>query len=350
MPPPRVTAILLSPRAKAPTPQTCTHTFSTQPHRPRPNHPQHHHQRAHNLSKPHIYHFTTSTPRQAKEPNFYEILDIPIGATPAEIKKQFYALSLRHHPDRNRSDPSASQRFARISAAYNVLSNAQKRATYDRDHGLHAAPSYSHSASTPGHTHAHPMGSHSSYAGSRPASGLSKRRNAFHGPPPSFYEQGGYGATGRREERYTAGKAGPGAGAGAGGGAKAGAGFASAAGFGSGEGAAGKDADPEDWVGFIKRNPVHHFNARGHFRTQAAEDQRRRERRTRAAIEQHAAEHGAGVRTNGVADDTMQRFFIVTGILIFATGVTGFFKWPAATPHTADVVHGGKARQKEAFS
>ena len=95
---------------------------------------------------------------------------------------------MRHHPDRNRTDPNAGQRFARISAAYNVLGNASKRAVYDRDHGFHQV----HASAAPGHTHAHPMGSHSSYAGSRPASGLSKRRSAFHGPPPSFYEQGGY--------------------------------------------------------------------------------------------------------------------------------------------------------------
>ncbi|OQD85392.1 hypothetical protein PENANT_c010G05731 [Penicillium antarcticum] len=254
--------------------------------------------------------------------------------------EQFYALSLRHHPDRNRSDPSASQRFSRISAAYNVLSNAQKRATYDRDNGLHATPSHSHSSASPGHTHAHPMGSHSSgsYAGSRPASGLSKRRNAFHGPPPSFYEQGGYGSTGRRAETYAPGKAGAGA--------KAGGGFASAAGFDS-------SVDAEDWAGFINRNPLHHFNARGHFRTQAAEDQRRQERRrrqVRAAIREHA-EHESRSGGGSRADDTVVRFLVVSGILVVATGITGLFKWSAATATAADAAHGGKAtRRREAYS
>ncbi|OGE50418.1 hypothetical protein PENARI_c017G01372 [Penicillium arizonense] len=346
MPSPRVAAIFLSPLAKAPSSQTYTHTLSTQPLRPRPNQPQNHHQQTNRLSKPQIHNFTTSNPRQAREPNFYEILDVPITSTPAEIKKQFYALSLRHHPDRNRSDPDASQRFARISAAYSVLSNAQKRATYDRDHGLHAPPSYNpSSSSSPGHTHAHPMGSHSSYAGSRPASGLSKRRGAFHGPPPSFYDQGGYGATGRQGEGYSPGKAGSGAGAGAGG-------FASSAGFGdgSGTGAGRKDADPEDWVGFINRNPLHHFNARGHFRTQAAEDQRRRERRTRAgraAAQKHAAESGARAGFGGGGDDTFARFLIVSGVLVVAGGISGLFKWPAATPTAADVVERGKVRRRK---
>ena len=87
MPSPRVTAIFLSPRAKAPSPQTYTHTLSTQPLRPRPNQHQNHHQQTSCLSKPQIHNFTTSNPRQAREPNFYEILDVPISSTPAEIKK-----------------------------------------------------------------------------------------------------------------------------------------------------------------------------------------------------------------------------------------------------------------------
>jgi hypothetical protein len=82
MPSPRVTAIFLSPRAKAPSPH-----LSTQPLRPRPNQPQNHHQQTSRLSKPQIHNFTTSNPRQAREPNFYEILDVPISSTPAEIKK-----------------------------------------------------------------------------------------------------------------------------------------------------------------------------------------------------------------------------------------------------------------------
>jgi hypothetical protein len=50
-------------------------------------------------------------------------------------------------------------------AAYNVLGNASKRAVYDRDHGFHTAQ---HTSPGQTHTHQRPMGSHSSYAGSRP--------------------------------------------------------------------------------------------------------------------------------------------------------------------------------------
>ncbi|EAW10156.1 DnaJ domain protein [Aspergillus clavatus NRRL 1] len=245
---------------------------------------------------------TTASARYAagREPTLYEVLDVPVTATAAEIKKQFYSLSLRHHPDRNRDDPTASSRFARISSAYHVLSNAAKRSTYDREHGIaahHAAST--HSAANPGQ---HPMGSYSSYganlhtkggsyAGSRPASGLSKRRGTFRGPPPSFYAHGGYGRTARPP---------PGS-AGAAGGAR--------------------DEDP---TSFLHRNTVHHFNARGHFRTQTAEDTRRQERRTR--------EMGAAMNEQyiGRAGDFALRFVVVCGILLGAGAMTGWLRWPTS--------------------
>src|SRR5690349_123485 len=50
-------------------------------------------------------------------PNHYATLDLPTSAGPAEIKKQFYALSKKYHPDVN-PDPTASERFVKISEAY----------------------------------------------------------------------------------------------------------------------------------------------------------------------------------------------------------------------------------------
>jgi curved DNA-binding protein CbpA len=232
--------------------------------------------------------------------------------------RQFYALSMRHHPDRNRTDPDASQRFARISAAYNVLGNASKRAVYDRDHGFHTAQ---HTSPGQTHTHQRPMGSHSSYAGSRPASGLSKRRSAFRGPPPSFYEQGGYGGTGRQGQGWAAGGA-------------------AGSEFRAGAGAGAKHADPEDWEGFIHRNPLHHFNAQGHFRTQAAEDRRRRERRRGARrMEEERVEREPGV------DQTISRFFLCSGCLIVMLVVVDLWR---SVPKAVD---GKKTKkQREALS
>ncbi|KAJ5787254.1 hypothetical protein N7457_002244 [Penicillium paradoxum] len=307
MPPYRVPAILLSPHTTI-SPSSIHRSIPTAPLRP-----QLHHHRPRPPQRPTISCFSTSNPLQAKEQNFYEILDIPTTATPAEIKKKFYALSMRHHPDRNRTDPDASQRFARISAAYNVLGNASKRATYDRDHGFHHA----HTSSSQGLSHKHPMGSHSSYAGSRPASGLSKRRTAFYGPPPSFYEQGRYGGTGRQEQGF-------------------------AAGFSAGSAKHDPKYDPEDWEGFIRRNPLNHFNARGHFRTQAAEDKRRRERRTREG--KRRIDEG-WVDPEPSKDRTVGRFFICSGILMLTLVVVNV--WRAAP----NVVEGKKVRKrKEAVS
>ncbi|KAF7719122.1 Uncharacterized protein PECH_001751 [Penicillium ucsense] len=235
---------------------------------------------------------------------------------------KFYALSLAHHPDRNRDDPTASQRFAKISSAYSVLSNTHKRATYDRDNGFHHAHGHAHP-----HGRTHPHGSHSShsanvhkggggYAGSRPASGLSNRRGTFRGPPPSFYAQGGYGATGRTSEGYAAGKAGFGAGAGAGAGPNP-----------TGTTNNAKPNDPDDDpLGFIDRNPLGYFNARGHFRTQKAEDERRRQRVTRARM---AAREKADMDVSSVAggDFGLVRFVVVCGILVCAGAMTGFWSW-----------------------
>ena len=110
-----------------------------------------------------------------------------------EIKKQFILLSKRHHPDKNPNDPTASTRFVQISEAYHVLSVPEKRAQYDEQ--LHA---------TTKRSRWHPQGSYSSasYAGSRPATGLNKKRSTFRGPPPSFYNSGGYGKQGAKRGEY----------------------------------------------------------------------------------------------------------------------------------------------------
>ncbi|KAI0012686.1 DnaJ-domain-containing protein [Xylariaceae sp. FL0662B] len=130
--------------------------------------------------------------------NHYEALKLDPGATPSEIKKSFYTLSKHHHPDHNRSSPHASRRFMRISEAYNVLSIPAKRAAYDRDTlQLHR---HGHGHAHHGHHHGHRQGSYSSTnpAGGRPASGLSRRRATFTGPPPSFFRSGGWGAQGAK--------------------------------------------------------------------------------------------------------------------------------------------------------
>ena len=132
--------------------------------------------------------------------NHYETLQVAPTADAKEIKKQFYALSKKNHPDHNKDDPAASTRFVAISEAYHTLSVPEKRAQYDAH--LHQAER--RSGWGRGGVGAHPRGSHSSasYAGSKPATGLNKKRGTFRGPPPSFYNSGGYGSHGAKRAEY----------------------------------------------------------------------------------------------------------------------------------------------------
>lgn len=62
----------------------------------------------------------------------YEVLGVGKGATPEEIKAAFRKAAQQHHPDKNPGDPSAAVRFKEINAAYQVLSDPQRRTMYDR--------------------------------------------------------------------------------------------------------------------------------------------------------------------------------------------------------------------------
>lgn len=63
--------------------------------------------------------------------DYYKILEVSKSATAAELKKAYRKLSLKYHPDKN-SSPDASDKFAEISVAYDVLSDAEKREVYNR--------------------------------------------------------------------------------------------------------------------------------------------------------------------------------------------------------------------------
>ncbi|TFF94958.1 molecular chaperone DnaJ [Candidatus Thorarchaeota archaeon] len=66
------------------------------------------------------------------EDDYYDILGVSRNATEAEIKKAYRRLAKKHHPDRNPDDKSAEERLKKINEAYEVLSDSEKRANYDR--------------------------------------------------------------------------------------------------------------------------------------------------------------------------------------------------------------------------
>ena len=68
---------------------------------------------------------------------YYEVLSVERSANEDELKKSFRRLAMKFHPDRCPDDPAAQEKFKEAKEAYEVLSDAQKRAMYDQ-HG-HAA-------------------------------------------------------------------------------------------------------------------------------------------------------------------------------------------------------------------
>jgi curved DNA-binding protein len=66
--------------------------------------------------------------------DYYEILGVARDATPEAIKKAYRGLARKYHPDVNPGDKSAEGRFKEVQSAYDVLSDQEKRALYDR-HG-----------------------------------------------------------------------------------------------------------------------------------------------------------------------------------------------------------------------
>lgn len=71
------------------------------------------------------------TPNVTKA-DYYEVLGVSRTATDQELKAAYRRLALQHHPDRNPGNAQSEERFKECSEAYQVLSDPQKRAAYDR--------------------------------------------------------------------------------------------------------------------------------------------------------------------------------------------------------------------------
>ncbi|MES2649978.1 MAG: molecular chaperone DnaJ [Bacteroidota bacterium] len=81
--------------------------------------------------------------------DFYEILGVSKTASAEEIKKAYRKVAMQFHPDRNPGDKSAEDKFKEAAEAYEILSDADKKAQYDR---------YGHAAFAPGRGGGHPGG------------------------------------------------------------------------------------------------------------------------------------------------------------------------------------------------
>jgi molecular chaperone DnaJ len=74
------------------------------------------------------------------EKDYYKTLGVPKTAKPAEIKKAYRDLARKYHPDANKGNAGAEERFKEITEAYNVLSDEKQRKEYDEARSLFRVP------------------------------------------------------------------------------------------------------------------------------------------------------------------------------------------------------------------
>src|SRR5262245_12100590 len=133
----------------------------------------------------------------ATKRDYYQVLGVDRKADADEIKRAYRKLALKWHPDRNKA-PEAAEKFREVTQAYEVLSDADKRAAYDR---------FGHSAFEPGARPGRPSpgGEAYTYRNYRPGRGAEEFEFGGFSDPFTIFEQffGGGSPFGRRETRPT---------------------------------------------------------------------------------------------------------------------------------------------------
>lgn len=253
-------------------------------------------------ARPRLFSHTPPLSNNTPTPTHYEVLKLPPHASHAELKRQFYILSKETHPDVNRHDPEASKRFSQISESYSVLADPEKRKRYDRDVMRHR---HQHSRQGHGSHHGPPRGG--TYAGHRPASGLSKRRSVFKGPPPSFYAHGNPSPNTQSQAHARASQT-----------------------------QHHHKGGTFDSSAYSEEGPA--FNPTPTYRTQTHEDYRRANRRAaELAAAQAEVEH----------DNFWARFIVVSGVIVLGVTIGTIIIEMAKAPHGGGLTRGDGSRRGE---
>ena len=118
----------------------------------------------------------------ADKRDYYEVLGVQKGAGEDELKKAYRKLARKYHPDLNKDNPEAADKFKEVNEAYEVLSDKDKRAKYDQFGFAGVDPSYGGGAGADGFGGGFDMGDlgdlFGSFFGGGFGGGRSQRRNA----------------------------------------------------------------------------------------------------------------------------------------------------------------------------